>query len=92
MTIFICSSILRIFLSHVIKNLPTFFFVLVSYTTVKCNKISSLQKRTTDFQKVNFLPSKEGWKGQDVGDRMAVDVAGHLSIPLGTDTQHLTLD
>jgi len=51
-----------------------------------------LQKRTTDFQKVNFLPSKEGWKGQDVGDRMAVDVAGHLSIPLGTDTQHLTLD
>jgi hypothetical protein len=67
-------------------------FVLVSYTTIKCNKITSLPKRTTVFQKVNFLPSKEAWKGHDVGDRMAVDMAGHLSIPFGTDTQHLTLD
>jgi len=51
-----------------------------------------LPKRTTDFQKANFLPSKEAWKGQDVRDRMTADAAGHLSIPFGTDTQHLTLD
>jgi len=66
--------------------------VLVSYTIAKCCKISSLPKRTTDFQKANFLPSKEAWKGQDVRDRMTADAAGHLSIPFGTDTQHLTLD
>jgi hypothetical protein len=51
-----------------------------------------LPKKTTDFQKVNFLPSKEAWKSQDVGDRMAADAAGHLSIPFGTDIQHLILD
>jgi len=51
-----------------------------------------LPKRTTNFQKVNFSPSKEAWKGQDMGERMAVDVAGHLSIPFGTDPRHLTLD
>jgi len=74
-----------------LKTLPI-FFVLVSYTTVKWSKISSLSKRTTDFQKVNFLPSKEAWQGQDLGDSIAVDVASHLPIPFGTDTQHLTLD